>query len=155
MNPDCSQKTIRDENLEKQLTDILENIEIPPEFHAWAIKYLKEEQSKEKQDRDNIIQAHRTSLDFCNRKIDTLFSMRFGNEIDPEEFKQKKSELMKEQSHLMDLLNDAQARVKTWLERAEKLLSFAETAKQRFEIGTLSEKKRHHPSFRLKYLFEG
>jgi len=41
----------------------------------------------------------------------------------------------------MDLLNDAQDRANTWLERADNLFSFAKTAKTRFKNGTITEKK--------------
>lgn len=40
-----------------------------------------------------------------------------------------------------ELINDAANRVETWLDRAEKMLNFAETAKRRFELGTLDDKR--------------
>ncbi|MHC4139830.1 MAG: recombinase zinc ribbon domain-containing protein, partial [Planctomycetota bacterium] len=43
INPNCSQKTIRDTELERQIIEILEKLEIPSTFYQWAIKYLKEE----------------------------------------------------------------------------------------------------------------
>ena len=76
-----------------------------------------------------------------NRKLDTLFSIRLNNEIEPEEFTQRKNELLKEKAHFMDLLNDAQNNANTWLERADTLFSFAKTAKTRFKNGTITEKK--------------
>jgi len=56
-----------------------------------------------------------------------------------------------EKAHVMDLLNDAQDRANTWLERADNLFSFAKTAKTRFENGTITEKK-NHPSPRFEPL---
>lgn len=67
--------------------------------------------------------------------------MIFSNEVNSEEFKQKKNKLMKEQTNLTDLLNDAQTGINIWLERVEKLLCFAEATKQCFETGSLQEKK--------------
>jgi hypothetical protein len=67
--------------------------------------------------------------------------MRLNHEIEPEEFTQRKNDLLKEKAHFMDLLNDAQDRANTWLERADNLFSFAKTAKTRFENGTITEKK--------------
>ena len=138
---DCSQKSIREENLDQQLTDLLGSIEIPEEFHNWAIKTLKEEKEKEQADRDHLIKGHEENLSLVNRKLDTLFSMRLNNEIEPEEFTQRKNDLLKEKAYFMDLLNDAQDRANTWLERADNLFSFAKTAKTRFENGTITEKK--------------
>jgi hypothetical protein len=119
----------------------LDSIEISEEFHNWAIKTLKEEKEKEQVDRDHLIKGHEENLSLVNRKLDTLFSMRFNNEIEPEEFTQRKNDLLKEKAHFMDLLNDAQHRADTWLERASNFFSFAETAKGRFENGTVTEKK--------------
>ncbi len=138
---DCSQKSIREENLDQQLADLLGTIEIPEEFHTWAIKTLKEEKEKEQVDRDQLIKGHEENLILVNRKLDTLFSMRLNNEIEPEEFTQRKNDLLKEKAHFMGLLNDAQDRANTWLERANNLFSFAKTAKTRFENGTITEKK--------------
>lgn len=38
---DCSQKSIRKETLNQELSELLGSIEIPEEFHQWAIKTLK------------------------------------------------------------------------------------------------------------------
>lgn len=53
----CSQKSIREENLDQQLAHWLGSIEIPEEFHVWAIKALKEEKEKEQIDRDQLIKG--------------------------------------------------------------------------------------------------
>jgi hypothetical protein len=119
----------------------LGRISISPEFHQWAIKYLREEQSKEISDRESITQAHRKSLDNCLKRIDMLFNMRLNNEIAPEEFKARNERLLEEKYKYEGLLKDTSHRQETWLDRAEKLFSFAETAKQRFENGTLEDKR--------------
>ena len=67
--------------------------------------------------------------------------MRINNEIKSDEFTEWKNTLLKEKAHFMDLLNDAQDRANTWLERADNLFSFAKTAKTRFKNGTITEKK--------------
>ena len=67
--------------------------------------------------------------------------MRLNNEIDAEEFKRGKEELLVEKKRLEELIGDANYRIETWLDRAEKALEFAETAKARFETGDLETKK--------------
>jgi len=64
----CSQKPIKVENLEEQITSVLEKIKIPPSFHQWAIKQLKAEQASEKDDQKEITASHRKSLDRCCEK---------------------------------------------------------------------------------------
>lgn len=141
ITPRCSQKTLREERLESQILDILENITIPAEFHQWAIKHLKEEQVSEITDREKISKAQQHALDSCKRRLDSLLALRLNNEIDAEEFKRGKEELLTEKKHLEELIGDANYRIETWLDRAEKVLEFAETAKKRFEAGDLEAKK--------------
>ena len=57
-NPNCSQKCIEEKELEKQIVEILERITIPPEFHQWALKWLKEENKKEMEDRNRILRQN-------------------------------------------------------------------------------------------------
>ena len=141
INPKCSQKTIRDTELEKQIIETLDKIEIPSEFHKWAIKYLKEEQSKETVDRDEILKSQQKRLDACLKKLDSIFEMRMNDEIDSSEYSQRKEKLLEEKQKYEQLIAETHHRVETWLGDAENLFSFAETAKQRFESGNLVVKR--------------
>lgn len=139
--PTCSQKPIRDSELELQIKDALDKITIPPEFHQWALKYLKDEQGKEKTDHDDILKNHRKRADACQRQMEALFQMRMNGEISPEEFRDRREVLTKEKKRSEEILSDASHRAETWLDRAEGLLSFAETARKRFETGDLAVKR--------------
>lgn len=141
VNPECSQKPIREEKLEEQVIKILDNITIPKEFHEWAIKYLKAEHTKEQEDRDRILKAQRKALDECKSKLDTIFKMRLDEELDSEEYKVRKKNLLSEKAKLEELLQDTNYRIETWFENADKLFSFSETAKEKFEKGNLEVKK--------------
>jgi len=138
----CSEPPIRCEDLENQILGVLGKISIPPQFHRWAIKQLKEEHRKEKIDRNEITQAHRHSLDDCTKRLDALFNMRLNEEIGPEEYAKKKDDLLREKEKYEELIRDTRHRIESWLERAERTFSFAETAQKRFQTGTL-EDKRH------------
>jgi len=141
INPKCTQKPIRKDELERQIITILAQIEIPPSFHKWAIKYLKEEQTKEQVDRDEIIKSHQRSMGNCIRKIDNLFNMRVNEEVSAKEYTSKKEQLLKQKQKYEQLIADSHQRIETWLQRAESLFSFAEIAKNRFEIGSLADKR--------------
>ena len=123
------------------IIEILGKIEIPPSFHAWAIKYLKEEQSKETLDRDEIKKSQQKRLDSCVRKQDALFEMRIDGEIDSSEYIKRKEKLAEEKQKIEQLIADNNHRFDTWLNNAENLFSFAETAKKRFESGNLLVKR--------------
>ena len=78
----------------------------------WVLlKYLKnftteqlkrsKEKDKEQVDRNHLIKGHEDNLSLVNRKIDTLFSMRLNNEIEPEEFTQRKNALLKREKPIL------------------------------------------------------
>ncbi len=139
--PDCSQKYLRKEEMEAQIMDILERIEIPPEFSQWAIAQLKEEASKEVGSRKSILTTQRKNYDDCLKKLDRLLEMRMNEEITPEEFAEKKTGMNREKSRLLALINESDSNVDDWLEKAEKLFDFAASARQKFINGSLDDKK--------------
>ncbi len=67
--------------------------------------------------------------------------MRLNGEITPEEFKAQNEKLLREKNKYEELLNDVTKSQETWLSRAEKLFIFAETAKKRFENGSIEDKR--------------
>ncbi len=142
IDPNCEQKSIRSEELEKQILEILRKIEIPVEFHQWAIKRLKKENEIESKDRNIILKTQQNTYKTCVEKVDKLIDMRANNEIDEEEFKRKKTKINKEKFHLEELLQDTGKRVDNWLDNAEKVFNFAEKARERFENGSPEDKKR-------------
>lgn len=141
INPKCSQKSIRKEELEKQISDILETIEIPPEFREWALNVIKENNEKEFTNKEIIIQNHQKAYNTCVQKLNNLIDMRANAEINEEEFLNKKSEINQEKERLSRLLKDGDYYINDWVEKATELFTFAELARYRFENGTLEEKK--------------
>ena len=141
-DPSCSQKCIEEKELEKQILDILERIEIPPEFHQWAVKQLKKESKIEVEDRNKILESQKRAYKNCVKKIDRLIEMRMNNEISQEEFLRKKKELLEEKVRLKELLNDTDDRINKWVKKAEAVLSFARNAKKEFEKGSLEKKRQ-------------
>ena len=141
INPACTQKTIRDTELERQIIETLDKIEIPSDFHKWAIRSLKEEQGKEVNNNEEILKSQRRKIDNCKKRLNSLFEMRLNNEIEKEEYLQRKNKLVEEQSKYEQLIADTHHRTRSWLDDAEKFFSFAETAKERFENGNLIAKR--------------
>ncbi|MBI5574145.1 MAG: SHOCT domain-containing protein [Elusimicrobia bacterium] len=141
--PTCSQKYwIREEMLEKQLVEILCRIEIPEEFHNWAMKHLRSENKEESAGRNNILANVKKQYTDCLKKIDGLIEMRANGEITEEEFARKKESLAKDKFRLQELFNDMDNRVDKWLDAAEQVFNFARNAKMRFETGDMETKRQ-------------
>lgn len=141
INKNCSQRVIQVQDLEKEIAEILGGLTIPPEFNEWAMSWLKDENHKEADDRNDILDTQQKSYNECVKKIDNLIDMRAGGEISEQQFKDKKAKIIKEKMHLQELLKDTDKRVDNWLERAEEALIFAQNAKLAFENGTLQRKR--------------
>jgi site-specific DNA recombinase len=140
-NPNCSQKGIKVEDLEAQIIKVLDSLEIPTEFHDWALKWLRMENEKEANDRNTILASQQNAYDACVKKIDTLIDMRAAGEITEAEFSEKKAALTKEKIRLQELLTDTDNRVDKWLNKAEQVFAFARDAHKKFETGGLETKK--------------
>lgn len=134
-NHKCSQKHTTQKIFEQQTLDILSSIEIPQEFHDWAVSVLRESTAQEAASRDAVLSAHRKNYDACVRKLDALIDMRANNEISEDEFAAKRAAVTADKDRAMELLNEADSRVEHWMEYAEQALTFAQTAKARFEAG--------------------
>ena len=137
----CSQKTIRLEELEKQIEAELESIEIPETFKDWMMEEIKKKNKDESSDRNQIIKNQEKKYNECVRKIDNLVDMRANDEIDKEMFERKTKEIAREKDEWKSLLDDSDLRVDNWLKEAEKLFSFAEIARVKFQHGDLKTKR--------------
>jgi hypothetical protein len=139
--PNCTQRHTTQQVFEQQAIELLESIEIPQDFHEWAIGALRESTAQEAASRDVILSTHRKNYDACVRKLDSLIDMRANNEITEEEFAKKKIAVTAEKDRAMDILNEVDNRVEHWMKYAEEALTFAKTAKERFENGDVDTRR--------------
>jgi DNA invertase Pin-like site-specific DNA recombinase/predicted metal-binding protein len=139
MHPECSQGRVTEKDLQKQVMEILSDIEIPQEFYAWAMDVLRESNNDESVGRQKIMESQRVEYDKCVKVIDALIDMRARGEITEQEFAGRRASLMTEKNRLQGILNDADKGVDEWLNTADKYFSFAANARQKFENGTSAE----------------
>jgi len=142
LNPNCAQKTIRLENLEAQILEILNQIEIPAEFHDWAMKWFKKESEEEAESRNQILKGQQKKYNDCIKEIDGLISMRAKGELDEDNYKRKINLLNQEKNHLQELLEDTDDRVNKLVAKAEKVFTLARDSKKEFETGNLDKKRQ-------------
>ena len=137
----CSQGCIEEKVLKKQIKDEINNLEIPPEFHSFAMKWFKKENEKEVGSRNAIVKANERAYKTCLAKIDGLTDMRAGGEISAEEFAERKIKFLSEKKQLSGLFENTDKRVDGWLDTADKMLTFIENAKYKFENGTTQTRR--------------
>ena len=141
INPNCTQGSIEEKELKEQIVSEIKSIEIPSEFHSFAMKWFQKENEKEIGGRNAVIKANEKAYKACLAKIDGLTDMRAGGEISAEEFAERKVKFLAEKKQLDGLFGDTSKRVDKWLETADEMLTFIENAKDKFENGTIETRR--------------
>lgn len=141
-NPDCSQGSIEETELQKQISSTLGEVELPNDFCEWALDVLKSNNVVEAHGRTQIISSQRKEYDKVLKKLDALIEMRASGDITNEEFAKNKTAFLEEKHHLEMLMDDTGQRADDWLEQAEKYFEFARTAKKTFDTTDSLEVKK-------------
>ncbi len=142
VSPDCTGKCVEVKVLEKQIDEFLSKIEIPPEFHEWAIEELKKLHGKEKGDRNSLINNHERDYKDCVSRLDTLVELRLNRKISDEMYERKEKELLDKKRELKQLFDGDDKRVDDWLVRLESTLTFAERAREEFKNGDITKRRQ-------------
>lgn len=137
----CSQGSIEETELKRQIIAEIDSLEIPPEFHSFAMKWLQTENAKESGSRNAVVQAQQKAYKACLAKIDGLTDMRAAGELSAEEYAQKKVKLLKEKETLAKTFINTDARVDQWLKTADEMFTFIEEAKWKLEKGDLQTRR--------------
>ena len=141
INPNCTQGSIEEKKLKKQIIAEIKSIEIPPEFHSYAMRWFKKENEKEIDGRNAVIKSNEKAYKACLAKIDGLTDMRAGGEISAEEFAERKTKVLAEKKQLDGIFGDTSKRIDRWLDTADEMLTFIENAKSKFDKGTVKTRR--------------
>ena len=142
VSKNCTEKSIEVKVLEKQIDEFLSKIEIPPEFHKWALKELKKLHENEKSDRNTILSTHRKKYEECVSKLDKLTDLLLEEKISQDVYKIKEIELQKNKKSLKNLLDNDDERIDNWIKRLESTLTFAQRAHEEFKNGDISKRRQ-------------
>lgn len=138
----CTQrKSIRKEEIERQIEKEIEKLTIFPEFLHWALKDINNRNDKEIEDRSKIYEMQHKSLTIAQGELDELTKMRYRKLIDDEAFLKEKKELQDKITRLKEQLRQTEDRAERWIELTEKTFTFATYARQAFLVGGLEKKK--------------
>ena len=140
-NPNCTQGSIEEKEVERQVMEILGSLEIPPEFHEWAMDVLKTRTEQEAKDRNRIFANQRSGYDKALQMVDNLIRLRASNEINESEFARLKAEAIHEKERWDELLKDSHKQVDNWIQTADAYFEFAEKARFMFENGAPERRK--------------
>lgn len=146
-DPNCTQGSIQEKQLEEQIDAYLARIGITEEFKNWAIKYLNELNDRETETNSASLRLLQESYNRTQSELDNLLKLKIsssnidGSLLSDEEFRIQKEKLVAEKTRVKELLDDAGHRSDKWMETAEKAFNFAIHARYWFAHGTAQEKR--------------
>ncbi len=145
-NRNCTQKSIRVEDLETQIDKELASIQIDEDHLKLAVDYLNETKTQEFEDKATIKLNLEKVINECERRLKRL-SDEFTsvNNIDykmysQEEFAEFKTAIIEERAGYREQLKNAQDKSDEWLELSEKTFNFCAYARYNFNRGDLKTK---------------
>lgn len=143
IDKNCSQKSfpLKETDLENQVMVILEKIEIPQDIYTWAMSELKQENNFEKEAKQKMVETHKKNYDKEVGRLQKLIDMRADDEITKEEYAKKRAEAESKKDYAEEKIKEIEGNNKIFLEKADKLFSFARDAKEKFKNGTAKDKK--------------
>ena len=137
---ECSQPSIRQEELERQIKEELSKISIDEDFKNLALKYLGKVHDEEAKDRGSIEKSLHKTYEDTQKQLDNLTELRVKEMITDEEYLNHKNRLLIKKERLKEKIDDTEHRADKWLELSERTFTFACYARYWFENGSLEEK---------------
>lgn len=139
----CSQRqVIREDELERQIAEEIQQFTILPEFKDWALEVLREENSHEVEDRTTVYESQQKAINQAQARLDRLVDMRLNELLTDEQYAEKKAELENEIKQFKTQMRATEHRAENWLETTEKVFDFATHAHTAFLTGSLETKKQ-------------
>ena len=136
----CSQSSIRQEELERQIKEELSKISIDESFKNLAIKYFREVYQDEAKDRESIRRSLEKKHKEIQEQINGLTEMRLKRLLDDEEYLEHKNKFLLERERVKEKLEDINHSAEKQLKLTERAFTFACYADYWFENGTIEQK---------------
>lgn len=137
----CNQKRITINELEVQINNLLDNVEIIPEFKEIWIEILKSNYKEEIQLNKDIKNSIEKSLKDNEKKLSKMIDLLIEWNIDNDIYEKKKEEIQKEINLYRWRLNDLNIENDNSIEKVEEILNFILLAKETFNKWDLKMKK--------------
>ncbi|MBU1355126.1 MAG: recombinase family protein [Candidatus Edwardsbacteria bacterium] len=138
----CPSKPINEKEIERQVVEFLIAVQINPRVHEIVMAVLKTETIKDGDNARNIYRSHQRDLNKVNDSLNTLVRKNLDGIISDSDYIKFKKKFLEERKRLEKLLRDNSRAVTDWIGKAEKVLNFAEKAKELFMSGDLEIKKK-------------
>ncbi|MBU2545126.1 zinc ribbon domain-containing protein [Patescibacteria group bacterium] len=136
----CSQKYMREENLDTQISKILQKFSLNSTWANKMIEELDKEKEGKAQAEFSFAQDIKSQIKICDNKLDKLLEAYLSDLISQEEYALKKGKILNQKIENQEKLKSFEQKDNHWLERAKNFISQANQVQTIAGKGTLQEK---------------
>ncbi len=139
----CSQKCTREEDVERQLSSMLGEYALKPEWAAQMLEMAEKEGEDLSQSSRAFEQEKQLELLSIRESLNRLTSIYVSQDIDRETFLAQKEELLSKKKALQEVIERSEQGVsRTWLEPFKEWVATAQTLSEIAQSGSPQAKKR-------------
>ena len=125
----CSQKYVREEALDKQISTILQKVSIPSSWTKKMITELDKEKSDKERADFSFVENLKSQIKECKDKLDKLLDLQLSGIISTEEYAEKKQKILNQKIEVSEKLRDFEKKGYSWLEPAKNFILTSNEAK--------------------------
>ncbi len=122
----CSQLYVREEELDRQLSDILNQFAIPEAWAAELSKMADKDERESLQASAAANQATRLEIDVISQKLQRLLSVYLDQDIERDAYRLEKAELLSRKKSLEEKIGEVSRGTIAWLEQFRNWLKDAQ-----------------------------
>lgn len=141
-DPNCTQGSIEEKELESQIAEYLQRIEIPQFLYEWAVNNLNKLQLQERNENQEYLEKHKKSLEKYEHQLSNLIRLKIapenadGHILSDDEFTELKNKLLMEKLQLVQEFNQRKTMEEECNELTRQTFEFACYSRLWFKNGT-------------------
>ena len=137
----CSEPCIRQEELDKQLSSLLQKFSLRPDWAAGLRKMLEKDKKEAAQSSTAFVQESRNRIRTITMKLQRLLDGYLEQDIEQEIYRTEKAKLLSEKKSLEEQIANLEQKWTGWLEPMEEWIKEAENLPKIAQEGNLFAKK--------------
>jgi site-specific DNA recombinase len=137
----CTEPYIREEALDRQISDLIKPFTLPADWADWMLKRVKEENQSSAQSAAKVCAAKQAEIEKINLRLQRLLDSFLDGIIERNDFTSMKSKLMSERKTLQEQSSALATDRAEWLEPFQIWVLTARDAGEIAVSGSLQEKR--------------
>ncbi len=137
----CSEPPIREELLDKQLSNLLQPYKMPPDWATEISKMSDRDEKEAIQSASAIVQGYKAEIQAISQKLQRLLNAYLDQDIEREAYRLEKANLLSRKKSLEEKMAEVANGVSAWVEPLRDWLKDAQMLNEIHEDAPLSLKK--------------